>query len=138
MHTLILGLAIIVAAPAPKEAKKPAPTILGEWALESAVFMGMPIPAPKGQSTITFMADGKCISSEAGAAKPENATFTHDPKMKPAHIDVIEGKNTKMAGIYKIEDETLTICISIEGVRPDKFVANDKIMMMTLKRIKKE
>ena len=71
MHTLILGLAIIVAAPAPKEAKKPAPTIVGEWSLESMVFMGMAMPAPKGQSTITFTADGKCIAVEGAGAKPD-------------------------------------------------------------------
>ena len=138
MHTLILGLAIIVAAPAPKEAKKPAPTILGEWSLESMVFMGMAVPAPKGPSTITFMADGKCIAVEGNGAKPDTTTFTHDAKKSPAQIDLMEGKNLTMAGIYKIEADTLTICISINGARPAIFVSTDKVMMMTLKRVKKE
>lgn len=138
MNTLILGLAIIVAAPAPKEAKKPEPTILGEWSLESAVFMGMAMPAPKGRSTISFMADGKCIAIEGDGAKPETTTFTHDAKKSPAEIDLIEGKNLRMAGIYKIEGDTLTMCIAIDGQRPDKFAANEKCIMMTLKRVKKE
>ena len=137
MNTFILGLAIIVAAPAPKEAKKPEPTLLGEWTLESAVFMGMAMPAPKGRSTITFTPDGKCIAIEGDGAKPDTTTFTHDAKKSPAEIDLIEGNNLRMAGIYKIEGETLTICISIMGDRPAKFAANDKFMMMTLKRVKK-
>jgi len=138
MNTLVLGLAIIVAAPAPKEAKKPEPTILGEWSLESAVFMGMPLPAPKGRNTINFTPDGKCITFAGDVATAETASFTHDAKKSPAEIDLIEGKGMTMKGIYKIEGETLTICIAIDGQRPDKFGANDKFMMMTLKRMKKE
>ena len=30
------------------------------------------------------------------------------------------------------------MCIAIDGQRPDKFAANDKFIMMTLKRVKKE
>jgi len=136
MYTLVLCLTL--AAPAPKEVKKPAPTIVGEWALQSAVSMGMAIPAGQGPSMISFLADGKCVSTQAGAAKPEDASYTHDPKMSPAHIDIVEGKGMAIPGIYKIEGETLTICVSIGGQRPVNFEASDKIIMLTLKRVKKE
>src|SRR5438045_2167134 len=44
MSTALLGLALALAAPAPKEEKKDPPTLVGEWALESVTFAGRPLP----------------------------------------------------------------------------------------------
>ena len=40
--------------------------------------------------------------------------------------------------IYKIDGETLTICMTPEGARPTKFESAGQTMIMTFKRMKKE
>jgi uncharacterized protein (TIGR03067 family) len=146
---LLFGLALTVAAPAPKETpKREAPGIVGKWSLEKAELGGMALPAPPGAGigdlSLTFNEDGTVIATKGGKAEPENTTYTHDPKKSPAEIDISEprggGKNMMIHGIYKIDGETLTLCMSPLGERPTKFEspAGGQVIMMTFKRIKKD
>lgn len=137
MYSVVIGLAVLLAAPAPKELKKPDPTIVGEWTIESVVLMGKPLPVP-GPSTLTFKADGTCEASEGNGGKPEITHFTYDPKQKPAHIDLAESDRMKSLGIYKVEEDALTICLATDGERPTKFESGDKILVFKLKRKKKD
>ena len=137
MHTLILGLAIIVAAPAPKEAKKLPSPLVGDWTIESVIILGMPEPMDQTRNTIDFSADGTFTTLSGNAAKPYTSKFTHDPKANPPQIE-LEKAGAKFPGIYKIEGDTLTICLTLEGERPDKFVATAKTMLFTMKRLKQD
>jgi len=134
--TLIFGLAVIISGPEPKEAKNPSSPILGEWALEDVIFMGKVMPSPKRPTTMIFKADGTSVSAEVGGANPQKSTYKLDTKKTPAQIDITYSAGKKVAGIYKIEGKSLTICIS-DGDRPAKFASDDKVMMLSYKRVEK-
>jgi uncharacterized protein (TIGR03067 family) len=142
---LLIGLAVTVAAPAAKEKKKDPPSIVGSWKLEKMEFGGMAMPVGDlGELSLTFAPDGAFIARKGGQEKPETGRYTHDAKKSPAEIDVTEtrggAKDMTVRGIYKIDGETLTICMSPMGERPTKFEspAGGQTIMMTFKRMKKE
>jgi uncharacterized protein (TIGR03067 family) len=145
---LLVGLALTVAAPAPKETpKKEAPGIVGSWSLEKMEFGGMPLPAGaagQGDLALTFNQDGTVVATKGGKVEPGPATYSHDPKKSPAEFDLTEGrgggKDMTIRGIYKIEGETLTLCMSPMGERPTKFEspAGGQTIMMVFKRFKKD
>src|SRR5947207_1681192 len=123
MNVVLLSLAVVVGAPGAKDPpKKEPPSIVGEWNFESMIFGGTPMPAPEG-AKLEFTKDGKCIAYEK-ADKPDESKYTVDAKKEPNEIDIKESggmKDMVMAGIYKIEGDTLTICMSIAGDRPKTF-----------------
>jgi uncharacterized protein (TIGR03067 family) len=141
MTPVLLAVAVGLSAPAAKDPpKKDPPTIVGEWAGEKAEAGGMPLPVPAGGITMEFTADGKVVIRE-GAKPPETGGYTADPKKTPAEIDLTpsaKGKDITLVGIYKVEGDTLTLCLGIAGKRPDKFEspAGADCMLMTLKRAK--
>jgi uncharacterized protein (TIGR03067 family) len=142
--SLMLGLSLLVAAPAPKEVpKKDPPSLIGEWVPESAILGGKNDPPPPG-SSITFTKEGKCFVKEGGDAKPDSMSFTFDAKKDPAEIDISEpraGMGEKaIKGIYKIDGDTMQMCLSIDGERPKAFAspAGSQSILITLKRVKKD
>ena len=137
MYSLAIGLAVIVAAPAPKEAKKAPLTLVGDWSIESVTVLGMLLPAEKTRKTISFSADGTTVTLGGNVVTPDVSKFTHDPKTSPAQIDLEKG-GMKYAGIYKIEGDLLTMCLTFQGERPGNFTATDKTMLYTMKRVKKD
>jgi len=139
--SVLIGLAVSIAAPAPKEPPKKEATIVGEWVGEKMVAGGKDRPAPKGEVTFTFSADGKMTIKER--EKAEEAGYKIDAKKEPPEIDITPPEREKagtFAGIYKIDGDTLTICFSIGGARPTAFASPEgtMTMLMTLKRAKKE
>jgi len=142
MYSVMIGLALVVAAPAKKEEpKKDAPTLVGEWYPESAVRGGKLDNPPPGTS-ITFTADGKCLLKEGKREKVEEGTYKFDAKKDPAEIDISppNAGGQAVSGIYKFEKDTLILCIVMGGERPKKFEAPDgsEVMLITLKKVKKE
>jgi uncharacterized protein (TIGR03067 family) len=144
--SLVLGVALAVAAPGVKDPpKKEVPTLVGEWVGETGVAGGKPKPPPAG-TTMTFTADGKMVLAERGhPERNKEGTYTADPKKTPGELDLVPvgpgpGKEEKLAGIYKIEGDTLTICFAMDGKRPTEFASPDgsAVMLITLKRAKKE
>jgi uncharacterized protein (TIGR03067 family) len=141
--SVLVGLALVVAAPATKEtpAKDP-PTLVGEWAGATGLRGGKPDNPPPG-TTLTFTADGKLLMKEGGDSKAEEGTYSADPKKAPAELDITPGGTEKaptIRGIYKVEGDTLTICLAIGGERPTEFASppGSENMLVTLKRAKKE
>ena len=93
--TFLVGMALVVAAPAPKAIpKKEAPAILGEWSLEKAEIGGMVVPlGAMGEQLLTFAQDGTIIARKNGKEEPGGPShFTHDPKKSPAEIDLTEAR----------------------------------------------
>ena len=140
--TVLFGVVLAVAAPGDKEApKKEVPTLVGEWDGEKAVRGGKERPVPEGGVTVTFKEDGKMLFKEGNKAE-EEGTYKSDAKKTPGEIDISPPKEEgTLIGIYKIEGDTLTICLSDKGStdRPSKFESPEgtNIMLITLKRIKK-
>jgi uncharacterized protein (TIGR03067 family) len=64
-------------------------------------------------------------------------TFTINPAGKPKEID-FKADDKDMVGIYKIEKETLTMCVCLEPnqARPGAFAAKEACVLVTLKRLK--
>lgn len=142
MNPLLLGLALTLAAPAPKKSDEPPPAKLeGEWVVES-------IEGPKDDTppgTITMrIADGMISIKEGKREKPEDAGYTIDATKKPATIDIRPDGGPKVQvvqGIYEVKGDTLKICFGRDGVdRPTEFKgdASKGIMLITLKRVKTE
>jgi|SoiMethySBSTD1v2_1073268.scaffolds.fasta_scaffold181022_4 uncharacterized protein (TIGR03067 family) len=145
--SLLLGLAIIVGAPGPKDPPKKEPTIVGEWTGESATSGGMALPVPQGGIKFTFTADGKLTVHEAGGGKGgEAGSYKIDPKATPAEIDLMPttaGNGPTLLGIYKLDGDTLTMCFLPGGPgteRPKNFEspAGAQSIVMTFKRVKKD
>jgi uncharacterized protein (TIGR03067 family) len=142
--SLLTALALTVAAPGPKDPpKKDTDRLLGAWAGEKAEAAGMPLPVPVGGMTMEFQPDGKLVIKE-GAKPPEAAGYTADPKKDPHEIDLTPpaagGKVMTMLGIYKVEGDTLTLCLTVGAGRPTKFesAAGQATMLLTFKRAKKK
>ena len=143
--TLLIGLAISVGAPGAKDAPKKEATIVGEWVGEKATRGGQDRPVPEGGILFTFTADGKVTVKEGAREPKDGATYKIDTKKNPNEIDIIPpaGKDEpNVLGIFKIDGDTLTICIgggSKEGSeRPTKFESPEgsKTMLMVFKRKK--
>lgn len=139
---IVFGVVLSLGAPGDKDAaKKDAPSIVGEWDGEKAVRGGVEKPLPEGGVKITFTADGKLISKE-GNKDAEEGSYTFDAKKNPGEIDIVPPKESEThIGIYKIEGDTLTICLADKNAatRPTKFESPDgsNIFLVTLKRVKK-
>jgi len=122
--TLLIGSALLVGAPAAKEApKKEAPSIVGEWIGEKLVGGGKEQPVPAERIVFTFTADGRFEVKGGANERPTVATYKIDTKKSPVEIDLDAGVRGAMPGIFKIDGDTLTICVSggKDGERPTKF-----------------
>ena len=141
MSPLLLGLALTVAAPGPKDPpKKDPPSLVGEWVVDSAVEKGRPRKPPPG-STWTFTADGKSVLT-LGGRDPAEGTYKADAAKSPAELDVSAGPTGKpLKAIFKVEGDTLTVAlIDGDGDRPTMFEspAGSKVILMVLKRAGKK
>jgi uncharacterized protein (TIGR03067 family) len=139
--TPVLILALTVAAPAAKDPpKKDEPALVGNWVAESAIKGGRPDRNPS-DATMEFTPDGKVVLKERG--KDITGTYTTDPKKDPAELDLTlegGGMSIHMPGVFKVEKDTLTLCLVFMGERPKKFESPDGSMtlLLTLKRAKPE
>ena len=141
MSHLLLGLALAVAAPGPKDPpKKDAPSVVGEWVAESAVERGRPLQPPPG-TTWRFTSDGKSVLT-LGGRDPAEGTYKADAGKAPAALDVSAGPTGKpLKAIFRVEGDTLTVAL-IDGDtdRPTAFEspAGSKVILMVLKRAPKK
>lgn len=142
--TLLTALALAVGAPGPKEPpKKDTNPLLGEWVGEKAETGGMALPVPAGGMRMEFKPDGKVVMTDGGKP-PEEGTYTADAKKDPHAIDLMApaagGKIMTMLGIYKVDGDTLTLCLAAAGERPTKFesAAGQATLLLTFKRAKKK
>src|SRR5262245_42202479 len=120
---LILGVAVGVSAPGPKDPPKMDATIVGIWVLES-ILQGGKTPNVLAGAHYEFTADGQWILFREGvASKGPVREFKLDPKAIPATIDIADGPAAAavMPGIYKLDGDTLTLCFGRDGERPKKF-----------------
>jgi uncharacterized protein (TIGR03067 family) len=132
--SLLAALALSVGAPATKDAKKDPPSLVGVWEAEKETTGGHERAIAAGSLTIEFTADGK-VSVQEGAKRTGPVEYRIDPKRAPAEIDVTE---MNMVGIYKVDGDTLTVCLGDDGKRPNEFAspAGSRVRLFSLKRAK--
>lgn len=142
--SLLTALALTFGAPAPKDdPKKDPPSLVGEWVAEKGVKRGNEQPIPPGGIAFEFTPDGK-VRIRDGPKQSPPADYKTDPKKSPAEIDIdlpdTGRKAPAMAGIYRLDGDTLTLCVSRGGTRPTKFEspAGSDVTLMTFKRAKKK
>ena len=138
MSSLLLGLALAVAAPQAKDApKKDPPALVGEWAVDGILVDGTPKRLPAG-TTWTFTADGKAVLRLGRPTAVDEGTYTADPKKDPPEADIQLGERTSRA-IYRRDGDKLTLCMALgDADRPTGFdaPAGSNAALWTLKRVK--
>jgi uncharacterized protein (TIGR03067 family) len=91
----------------------------------------------KDERRVVIRGDQIIVSSKG---KDDPAVIRLDASQEPPHIDITSTKNGKTEvnyGIYKFENDVLTICATESGAakdRPKEFVPDEKSMMLTLKK----
>jgi uncharacterized protein (TIGR03067 family) len=140
----ILGIAVAVAAPLPRERPKSTPSIVGEWVMERMTLPGLLDFQPNGM-TFEFAADGQ-MQIRSPFSKPLGmavlGTFKVDSAKNPPELDFTESGNITRRAIYKFEpDGTLLICYPSDsnGPRPTTFESDGvATTLMTLRRADKK
>jgi uncharacterized protein (TIGR03067 family) len=136
---LFAALALTTAAPKLKDPPKTPPSIVGRWEvvkwLQNGSEMGFP------ENTIhDYAADGTRVIRNGDTKESGERRFELVPKDGPQAVDlyrVLDGMTDQFRGIYKVEKDTMTLCIGrAGGERPMKFEStpDNGWILMTFKR----
>jgi uncharacterized protein (TIGR03067 family) len=148
MRRLAVALALVgvaLAAADDKASKSDLKALSGKWLAVGAEAKGKEVDKSELKVSFTFEASGKATFAHLEKGDEARYRFTIDPSKKPGTIDLVyEGpaaalKGTKQFGIYKVEKDKLTLCLSDPGGsekdRPKKFAAKgEKVLLLRLER----
>jgi uncharacterized protein (TIGR03067 family) len=145
--TLLLGLASAIGAPGLKD-RPNAAALVGDWVCEAGTVNGVPDPEPS-TLTDTFTAEGKWIAVRRKAFDKLNRRYTVNPKADPPTVDFTIDRvgarpgagPERPLGIFRLEGDTLTVCMAMDGEpRPSEFAApaGSHLTLFVFKRVKKE
>lgn len=133
LSPLFLAAAVAIAADdKPKdqpsaEALKEVTRFQGEWTAEKIVTNGKEVPAGELKDMRLTIAGNKRILKAGDQVKAES-TFEVDPTTSPRGIVVTVSagplKGKKLAGIYELTDDTLTMCMNPKGPERPKELAS--------------
>jgi uncharacterized protein (TIGR03067 family) len=103
----------------------------GTWVVVGCEARGKKITNDELPWQWTFTADGKATLTDRKKGDASHYTYTIDPSRQPRTIDLTYRgpspalKNTRQLGIYRMEDDRLTICLGspggVEKDRPGEF-----------------
>jgi RNA polymerase sigma factor (sigma-70 family) len=127
-------------AAAKGEAPKDGEKIVGTWAYASVEVGGRKVPEEDlKEARMVFDAEGKFTANPKGHEMA--GTYELDPTKKPREITTKNGEGRTHLGIYKLDGDSLTICMSEEAgaERPTEFATKEgsKVVLVVLKREKK-
>src|SRR5262249_20098381 len=117
--------------------------IQGTWQIVALEAGGKPEPERNYKwNSFTFSRDksnDKAVLREVGHL-PTDFTFKLDPIPTPKTIDLTTKTGITLRGIYKLEGDDLTMCLSVGSSRPTEFAtkAGGDTETFTLKRSKWE
>ena len=112
LATLLMVPVVTLAAPALKDRPpKEPPSIVGEWVRVSHTQAGKSERDTPDHHDQVFKADGAWEYSYGGRPSGlAGMTYVTDPKQAPPAI-AIGGGGQRWRGIYKVEADTLTLCL---------------------------
>jgi uncharacterized protein (TIGR03067 family) len=136
------SLGLSTAAPAPKDDKDDLKKFEGDWTFTAWVSSGQTLPQ-EALDMAKWSVKGDKYTFEMGEQK-EEGTIKLDAAKKPATIDfAITAGNDKgkdQPGIYKVDGDTITICLARPGGkdRPTDFKATEEngFILVTIKKAK--
>ena len=143
---IVLATPLLLTAGDDDEIRKELKAIQGTWKAVALEADGKPLPK-EAVPDFTFIigADGK---STGKMAKSEyTSTITVNPKKDPKTIDNVHEsgaqKGKKQYGVYKLEGDKLTVCMTrpgvAEGDRPKDFTTKDSTnVVFVFERIKED
>jgi uncharacterized protein (TIGR03067 family) len=142
---LVPVLALALFGPAARSAPKvkdKAPSIVGEWVVESRTIGGRVLAQPAVRTRLVFRADGTYTFVVNGQdADPHGHKFKLNPKADPAEIDFVPREKPEYLGVFKIEKDALTLCVNPAGdARPTAFesAAESRTTLYVFKRAGKD
>jgi uncharacterized protein (TIGR03067 family) len=122
---LVSTAALAPAAPALKDRPEKEPPIIGEWVRVGHTQAGAPVGPDREGHNQVFKADGEWEYYYGGRrGNAGGSSFATDPRQKPATIDIHmnKGAPAHWRGIYKVEGDTLTLClVTGDQERPKTF-----------------
>jgi RNA polymerase sigma-70 factor (ECF subfamily) len=123
-----------------EEAPKDAAKIVGTWAYTSVEVGGRKVPEEDlKEAKMVFDAEGKFKANPKGHEMA--GTYELDPAKKPKEITTKNGEGRTHLGIYKLDGDSLTVCMSEEegAERPTEFATKEgtKVILVVFKREKK-
>lgn len=141
---LILTTPLLLSA-GDDDAKKVLKALEGKWTTAEVEAGGKVFPKGTFDFTMVIGADGK--STGKMPTGEFQFTITVDPKKKPRTMDNLHetgaDKGKKQYGIYKLEGDKLTVCMTPRGApesdRPTEFTSKgSKSVVFVFERIKEE
>lgn len=144
MNALMLGIALTVAAPIPKDAPKTPAKLEGSWTIgEADATDDIKEKIGKdGAPTFTFEGGKVTITAPKGKGRTETADYNVDLTKKPATIDLkpqAGNKDLTIFGILELSGDKLKLCFARDGKpRPTEFKSDKEkeIQLIVLTRIK--
>jgi len=144
LGSLVVGLGLLAAAPGAKADKDDLKKFEGTWAFTDWQHAGEALPADAREGA-KWTIKGDKYTFEFGGMT-EEGTIKLDPAKKPATIDLTitdgQDKGKDQVGIYKIDGDTITVCLAAPGAkdRPTEFKSTEEngFILATIKRAKKD
>lgn len=142
----VLTTSLVVAAGTGDDARKELKALQGKWKTVAVEAMGKEFPKDAiPDFTFVVAADGK----STGKMAKEEFTFTmtvnpkNNPKTMENHHETGKQKGKKQYGIYKLEGDRFTVCLtqpgSAEDARPKTFNTKDtKHVVFVFERVKED
>src|SRR5262245_61170676 len=120
--TVLLGLVVVVGAPALKDKAPPAATIVGEWEITEFVVGGKPSGQDRTPNHWIFGADGSRAINGSGGNQLVAGRYSADPKTGTLDFDGGQGAGGQYLCLYKVDGDTLTLNVGWQKApRPTAF-----------------
>jgi uncharacterized protein (TIGR03067 family) len=140
----VLTSPVLLAADSGDDVRKELKALQGKWKTVAVEAVGKPFPKD-GIPDFTFIIGANGKSTGQTPQGEYQATITVDPKKNPKTIDNLHESGTekgkKQYGIYKLEGDKFTVCLTRPGVaerdRPKDFTTKDTAnVVFVFERIK--